>query len=76
MTTFSDTYASSSEAVKVLGIHPMTIQKLFRDGTLPGEKVANRWVIRRVDLDEFAKGYVPKVGRPRRKRKYTKRSQV
>ena len=76
MTTFSDTYTSSAEAAKVLGIHPMTIQKLFRDGTLPGEKVANRWVIRRVDLEEFAKRYVPKVGRPRTKRKYTKRSQA
>ena len=76
MTTFSDTYTSSSDAAKVLGIHPMAIQKLFREGTLPGEKVANRWVIRRADLDEFAKRYVPKVGRPRRKRKYTKRSQA
>ena len=69
-------YISSSEATRVLGIHPMSIQKLFQDGKLRGEKIANRWLVRRADVEEFAKTYVPKVGRPRTKRKYTRRKQV
>ncbi len=58
----------------MLGIHHMTIQRLLRDGKLPAEKIANRWLLRRTDVEEFAKTYVPKVGRPRQKRKYTRRS--
>ncbi len=73
MTTFATIYIASSEAAELLGIHPMAIQKLLREGKLPAEKVANRWLLRRADVQEFAKTYVPKVGRPRQKRKYTKR---
>lgn len=76
MTTFTDAYASSAEVATVLGIHPMAVQKLFQHGTLKGEKVANRWFIQRAELEDFARTYVPQVGRPRRKRKYTKRKQV
>ena len=74
MTTFTSTYIASSEAAELLGMHPMAIQRLLREGTLPAEKIANRWLLRRTDVEEFAKTYVPKVGRPRQKRKYTKRS--
>ena len=73
MTTFTATFLASSEAADMLGIHHMTIQKLLREGKLPAEKIANRWLLRRTDVEEFAKTYVPKVGRPRQKRKYTKR---
>ena len=76
MTSLSNSYIASSEAARVLGIHPMSIQKLFQEGKLRGEKIANRWLIRRADLEEFARTYVPKVGRPRTKRKYTRRRQV
>ena len=76
MAPLSDTYISSSEAAKILGIHPFTIQNLLRNGKLPAEKIANRWLLRRPDVEEFAKTYLPKVGRPRQKRKYTRRKQV
>ena len=76
MTGLTDTYVSSLEAATVLAIHPMAIQKLLKAGKLRGEKIVNRWLIRRADLEEFAKTYVPKVGRPRTKRKYTRRNQV
>ena len=65
---------SSAEAASFLGIHPLSIQKLIYSGALSAEKIANRWLIRREELMEFAKTYVPKVGHPRTKRKYTKRS--
>ncbi len=67
-------YLTSGEAARLLGIHPLSIQKLIYSGQLPAEKIAYRWLIRREDLEELAKTYVPKVGRPRQKRKYTKRS--
>jgi len=57
-----DTYISSLEATRISGVHPMSMQKLFRDGKLKEEKIANRWLIRRADLEEFSKSYVPKVG--------------
>lgn len=76
MFSLTDNYIPSSEAARFLGIHPMAIQAMFRQGTLRGEKLANRWFIRREDLEEFARTYVPKVGRPRTKRKYTRRKQV
>ncbi len=73
MAAFTTTYLESSEAADMLGIHHMAIQRLLRDGKLPAEKIANRWLLRRTDVEEFAKTYVPKIGRPRQKRKYTKR---
>ena len=73
MVSTLNTYIPSSEAATMLGIHHMAIQKLLREGKLPAEKIANRWLLRRADVEEFAKTYVPKVGRPRQKRKYTKR---
>ena len=76
MTGLTDTYVSSLEAATDLAIHPMAIQKLMKAGKLRSENIANRWLIRRSDLEEFAKTYVPKEGRPRTKRKYTRRKQV
>lgn len=57
-------YLSSSEVAKMLNIHPFSVQKLIRGGKLEAEKVSNRWLVRRSVLDEFAKTYVPKRGRP------------
>ena len=74
MIQLSEQYLSSSEAAHYLGIHPFAIHKLIGSGKISAEKVANRWLIRREQLEEFAESYVPMRGRPRLKRKYTKRS--
>jgi excisionase family DNA binding protein len=66
-------YLSSAEAAQVLGIKQMSIHALIRDGRLPAVKVAYRWLIPREQLEEFAKSYQPRQGRPRLKRKYTRR---
>ena len=76
MTTLNESVISSSEAASFLGIHPLSIQKLIYSGALPAEKIANRWLIPRDALSEFAKVYNPSRGRPRVKRKYTKRSAI
>ena len=46
-----------------------TIQELLRDGKLPAEKIANRWLIRRQAAEEFVKTYVPKAERPPKRRR-------
>ena len=71
-----NTVVSTSEAANVLGIHPLSIQKLIYSGALSAEKIANRWLIHKDELTEFAKIYNPSRGRPRTKRKYTKRSPI
>jgi len=76
MAGLKDSYLSSSEAAAILGLRPYGIQKLIQRGQLPAEKVANRWLVSRAFVEEMAKTYVPKRGRPRRKRKYTRRRQA
>ena len=76
MATLTQSVVSSAEAASFLGIHPLSIQKLIYSGSLSAEKIANRWLIQRDELTEFAKTYNPNRGRPRTKRKYTKRSTI
>lgn len=75
MRRISDDFITSTEAARILGINPKALQKLLQKGRLPAEKIANRWLIPRVAVEEFAKTYEGKVGRPRTKRKYTRRVQ-
>jgi excisionase family DNA binding protein len=74
--SISNAYVSSAEAAQILGIHRYTIQKLLRSGRIPAEKIVNRWLIQRAAAEDYAKTYVPKVGRPRQKRKYARRKQA
>ena len=69
-------YVSSAEAARLLGASHVTVSQLCQRGTLPAIKLANRWLIPKDTLQEFARTYTPKVGRPRTKRKYTKRSPI
>ena len=64
---FNGTYVSAAEATQTLGITPA-------GGRVPAVKVANRWLLARDDVEAFAATYAGKPGRPRTKRKYTKRS--
>ena len=76
MVILNQSVMSSAEAASVLGIHPLSIQKLIYSSSLSAEKIANRWLIQRDELTEFAKTYNSSRGRPRTKRKYTKRSPI
>ena len=67
-------YASSAEAAGLLGAKQVTVAQLCQHGKLSAVKIANRWLIPRDALEDFAKDYTPRKGRPRTKRKYTKRS--
>ena len=50
---------SSAEAAVVLGIPPLSKQKLTYSGALSAEKIANRWLIPKAELTEFDKTYNP-----------------
>jgi len=55
---------STAQVAEVLGVHRVSVAMIVRQGRLPAIKVANRWIVRRGDLDEFAKDYQAKQGRP------------
>ena len=74
MENLKTVYITTTDASKILGIKPKSAGLLARQGRIPAEKIANRWLIRRAAVEELAETYVPRVGRPRTKRKYTKRS--
>lgn len=49
-----------------LGIHPLSASRLIRQGRLPGLKVGKTWIVREEHLEELAKTYEGRRGRPRR----------
>lgn len=65
-------YISSPEAARILGIHPKAIHKLIQKGKIPAEKIADRWLISRKFIVEFAKSYRPKTGRPKKAQAHKK----
>jgi excisionase family DNA binding protein len=73
---FNGAYISAAEAARRLGITTSGIGRVIQSGRLPAVKAANRWFLARADLEAFAATYVGKPGRPRTKRKYTKRSPI
>ena len=74
--TIAQEYVTTAQAARILGAQVVTVSHMCSSGRLPAEQIAYRWLIPRQALEEFAKTYVPKVGRPRQKRKYTRRSEV
>lgn len=56
---------TSYEAARELGVHPKTVSRLLRQGTLAGVKLANRWLIEQDTLEDFRKDYIGKKGRPK-----------
>ena len=67
-------YISTAEAAGILVITPLAASRLVRQAKIPGIKIAGVYLVSRVAVQEFAKGYAPLRGRPKKKRKYTKRS--
>ena len=67
-------FVNSTEAAKILKASRFAVASLVSRGRLRDLQIARRWVLSRADVEELAKTYVPRGGRPRQKRKYTKRS--
>ena len=70
----STSFMSSADAARKLGIRPEAASRLVRQGKLPGVKIGRSYVIPKESVDSFSIGYIPARGRPKAKRKYTKRS--
>jgi excisionase family DNA binding protein len=60
-------YISSPEAARILQITYVGVAQLARQGKIPAVKIANRWLIPRAFVEEFAQTYEGKRGRPRKK---------
>lgn len=73
MKAIESEYMTSAEAARVLGIRQDTVSRLAREGKIPAEKIAKTWLIRRAFIAEMVKNYKGRPGRPRQKRKYTRR---
>ena len=56
-----DKFVDVLEAGQRLNIHPESVRRLIRNGKLPAQKYANKWLIRRDVLEQFAHRY---DGRP------------
>ncbi len=76
MTDLTETYITSIEVANILGIHPKSAGLLVRKGKIPVVKIANRWLVPRAVVDEFAKDYEGRRGKLRTKRKYTEESEM
>lgn len=58
-----DNYAGLLEAGSRLSIHPDSVRRLIRQGKIPAFKFANKWLIRKDELEQFALTYDPRPGR-------------
>ena len=67
-------HISSSEAATILGITPSAVSRLTREGKISGVKIGGVYLIPRIAVQEYAKEHEPRRGRPRKKRRYTRRS--
>ena len=55
------------EASRFLRIHPATVKRMAREGTLPGFRIGNRWRFRHSELDAWARSTVLSAHSLRRK---------
>ncbi len=49
-------------ASRKLNIHPESVRRLIRQGKLPAIRFANKWLIERDVLEQFASRYDPRPG--------------
>lgn len=73
MKRIEDAYIASAEAARMLGITRFAVGRLASQGKIPASKVANRWLIPRAFVKDFAKTYVPMRGRPRQESRHARR---
>ena len=61
-------YVDVLEAARILKIHPMTLRRWISRQRVPGViKVFGKYLIRKVELEQFAANYDGRIGRHRRK---------
>ncbi len=60
------------QAAEELSVHPETVRRLLRQGTLPGSKAGTLWFIAKRDLRRFKEGYDPRPGPKRQESQHAK----
>ena len=50
-----DEIMTTKEAAKFLGMHPFSVTRLVRKGTLKGKKFGRDWLVYRESVEEFAR---------------------
>lgn len=63
-----DQFVDVLEASRTLGVHPDSVRRLIVREELPGYKYANKWLIRKDVLEEFARTYDSRPGPKSRSR--------
>lgn len=61
-----DKFVDVLEASRELGVHPESVRRLVRQERLPGYKYANKWLIRKDVLEQFARTYDRRPGAKRK----------
>ncbi|MFW6098250.1 MAG: helix-turn-helix domain-containing protein [Chloroflexota bacterium] len=57
-----ENYAGVDEVSERLNIHPESVRRLIRQGKLPAIKFANKWLVEKSTLEQFAGRYDPRPG--------------
>lgn len=52
---FFEPFLNSAQAVALIKIHPKTLQRLARSGSVPGYRIGKLWRFRASDLDGWSK---------------------
>ncbi len=58
---------STQEVARRLGIHHYSVCRIIRRGWLRAHMIGRTWVVEEGDLDDLAKSYEGRPGRPRKK---------
>ena len=56
----------TAEVAHRLGIHHFSVCRIIRQGRLPAQLIGKSWVVREEDVEELAKAYEARRGRPRK----------
>ena len=56
-------YVDVIEAATILNVHWETVKRLCREGQITAQKVHNKWLIHKDDLNLFAKTYNARRGK-------------
>ncbi|MBZ5678164.1 MAG: helix-turn-helix domain-containing protein [Acidobacteriia bacterium] len=48
----------TAQAAALLGVHPKTLQRMARNGEVPGHRIGDLWRFRASDLDRWVRGEV------------------
>ena len=57
---------STAEVAQRLGIHHFSVCRIIKRGRLPAQLIGKSWVVREEDVEELAKSYEARKGRPRK----------